>query len=491
MAVKPLRAYEGKEPYIFISYAHKDSEAVLPIIRRLQDENHRVWYDAGIEAGTEWPEYIAEHIKDCACFVCFITQSALDSHNCRREINYAIKLKKNMLTAYLEDVELSDGMEMQLDILQAIFRSRHDSDSSFLDELLRSVLLKECRFLPEEAENEAEKAEEKKGPLPSGFEKLLNEAENGKVRSQLAVAKCYADGDIVPQDPAGAKYWYTKAAEQGNVEAQLILSQRKYCSSYEECEKWLTMAESTGSAEAQYLLGKLLTSKFDYSRAVQLFYKAAGQGHAKAQLECGNCCYFGHGVPRNPEKAIEWYIEAYGNGGVREEYVEIMDAFIHAYRYNDARSQYYLGLYFLDGRIHYPSVERGIYWLEKAAGQEYREAYNWLGIYYENSRYLGEDDDISFKDEALAFDYYSKGARLSEPFATYNLGRCYEFGIGVKKDPSAAQQLYSSALGNDVLQARKGLERLSKNGFIRMLLGRRNAPPVADDTVFRINEQIR
>ena len=124
MAVKPLRAYEGKEPYIFISYAHKDSEAVLPIIRRLQDENHRVWYDAGIEAGTEWPEYIAEHIKDCACFVCFITQSALDSHNCRREINYAIKLKKNMLTAYLEDVELSDGMEMQLDILQAIFRSR-------------------------------------------------------------------------------------------------------------------------------------------------------------------------------------------------------------------------------------------------------------------------------------------------------------------------------------------------------------------------------
>ena len=31
------RAYEGKEPYIFISYAHKDVNVVLPIISKLQD----------------------------------------------------------------------------------------------------------------------------------------------------------------------------------------------------------------------------------------------------------------------------------------------------------------------------------------------------------------------------------------------------------------------------------------------------------------------
>ncbi len=487
MAVKPLRAYEGKEPYIFISYAHKDSEAVFPIIRKLQDENHRVWYDAGIEAGTEWPEYIAEHIKDCACFVCFITQSALDSHNCRREINYAIKLKKNMLTAYLEDVDLSDGMEMQLDILQAIFRSRHDSDISFLDEFLRSALLKECKFIPEDTENEAEKAsDEKKEPDLSEFEKLCAAAENGKVSAQLAVAKCYACGDVVPQDPAAAKYWYTKAAEQGNVEAQILLSQ-KYSSSFEECEKWLTMAESTGNAEAQYLFGRLLSSRYDYSHAVQMFYKAAGQGHAKAQLECGECCYFGKGVPRNREKAIEWYLEAFKNGGIKEEHVELMDTFIQAFRFNDASDQYLLGLYFLDGRIHYPSIESGISWIEKAAEQEYPKAYNWLGIYYENSKYLGEDD-FYVKDETKAFEYYYKGAKLDDPFAMYNLGRCYEFGIGVKKDPSAAQQLYSAALGKDVLQARDSLQRLSKNGFIRMLLGKRKIPPVADDSVFEIKE---
>ena len=31
-------AYKGQQPYIFISYAHKDSEIVLPIIARLQKE---------------------------------------------------------------------------------------------------------------------------------------------------------------------------------------------------------------------------------------------------------------------------------------------------------------------------------------------------------------------------------------------------------------------------------------------------------------------
>ena len=37
-------AYEGQEPYIFISYAHKDSNTVLPIIQGLQERGFRVWY---------------------------------------------------------------------------------------------------------------------------------------------------------------------------------------------------------------------------------------------------------------------------------------------------------------------------------------------------------------------------------------------------------------------------------------------------------------
>ena len=45
-------AYSGDEPYLFISYAHKDSERVLPVILSLQEKGFRVWYDEGIEVGS-------------------------------------------------------------------------------------------------------------------------------------------------------------------------------------------------------------------------------------------------------------------------------------------------------------------------------------------------------------------------------------------------------------------------------------------------------
>ena len=135
------RAYEGGESYIFISYAHADSDRVLPVISGLQERGYRVWYDAGIEAGTEWPEYIAEHLDGCSCFLAFISEHSLNSHNCRREINFAIELRKEPLVVYLEDVQMSLGMRMQLGSLQAMFRNRHSSLESFLDELCASQVM--------------------------------------------------------------------------------------------------------------------------------------------------------------------------------------------------------------------------------------------------------------------------------------------------------------------------------------------------------------
>ena len=76
-------AYEGSEPYIFVSYSHRDSDAVMTAIEALQKEGFRVWFDGGIEAGSEWPEYIASHLKNSACVLTFISNQFVDSHNCR------------------------------------------------------------------------------------------------------------------------------------------------------------------------------------------------------------------------------------------------------------------------------------------------------------------------------------------------------------------------------------------------------------------------
>ena len=139
-----LRAYEGNEAYIFISYAHKDAAKVMPIIEGLADKGFRIWYDAGIEAGSEWPEYIAEHLEGCSAFIAFISEAAIASKNCRREINFAIDLDKEPLAIYLEEVKLTAGMRMQLGTLQAMFYYRHPNLTSFVDSLAEAKNIQGC-----------------------------------------------------------------------------------------------------------------------------------------------------------------------------------------------------------------------------------------------------------------------------------------------------------------------------------------------------------
>ena len=140
--------YDGTEPYIFISYSHQDAEKVIPLIRGLQDRGFRVWYDAGIQVGTEWPEYIAERLSDCTCFLAFISPNAIESPNCRQEINYAIDLKKNTVAIYLEEMALSKGMQMRLGAIQAIYYYRFRNNDQFLGALSTADVLEVCREAP-------------------------------------------------------------------------------------------------------------------------------------------------------------------------------------------------------------------------------------------------------------------------------------------------------------------------------------------------------
>ena len=116
---KPV-PYKGTEPYIFISYAHKDSDRVWPIIEQMQRDGYRVWYDEGIDPGTEWDEFIAEHIQGCDYFIAFLSPNYMASDNCKDELNFVRDLNKGRLLIYLEDVSLPAGMQMRLGRLQAI-----------------------------------------------------------------------------------------------------------------------------------------------------------------------------------------------------------------------------------------------------------------------------------------------------------------------------------------------------------------------------------
>ena len=134
-------AYEGKEPYIFVSYAHKDTTRVLPIVLKMQEAGLRVWYDEGVEVGAEWPEYIETHLVNAECVVAFMSEAALSSLNCRNEINLALLEKKKILVVYLEETELRYGMKLQLNSVQSILLYQGASEQKMCD----MPLLSSCK----------------------------------------------------------------------------------------------------------------------------------------------------------------------------------------------------------------------------------------------------------------------------------------------------------------------------------------------------------
>ena len=161
-----LRPYEGTLPYLFVSYAHKNDAAVLEIIRTLQSRGFRVWYDEGIEAGSEWPESIASHLERAQLVLAFLSPAYLRSDNCRKEMHYALTKKKPVINVYLEQTELSPGMEMQIGNLFALMKYTYPSEEYFYDKLFSAELLDAGKFAGEppelpDAPAPAKKAKEK------------------------------------------------------------------------------------------------------------------------------------------------------------------------------------------------------------------------------------------------------------------------------------------------------------------------------------------
>ena len=141
-----IRPYNGDEPYIFISYAHKDNSIVLPIVERMTQDGYRIWYDEGITPGTEWDDEIALHIDKCNSFIAFISNNYLKSENCRDELNFVRDLGKERLLVYIEEVSLPPGMAMRLGRLQDVRLYNYGSDTNrFFEKLYMAGMLKESK----------------------------------------------------------------------------------------------------------------------------------------------------------------------------------------------------------------------------------------------------------------------------------------------------------------------------------------------------------
>lgn len=135
-----VKVYEGEKPYIFISYAHANAPAVMQVLDALSSRGFRIWYDDGIEVGSEWQEYIAGHLASASLMIAFLSNAYMRSDNCRKEMHFALAKGIPVINVFLEETQMTPGMEMQIGNLFALMKHTM-SDEVFYEKLFAAPQL--------------------------------------------------------------------------------------------------------------------------------------------------------------------------------------------------------------------------------------------------------------------------------------------------------------------------------------------------------------
>ncbi|MDR1581510.1 MAG: toll/interleukin-1 receptor domain-containing protein [Synergistaceae bacterium] len=109
------------ESFVFISYAHHDSDVVFSIIEGIDTNGYALWYDKGISISSTWTDEIATAILNCAVFVIFITKESAESMYVRSEIEFALNNRTKVIPVYLDGMGvLPPGLALGLNSTQGI-----------------------------------------------------------------------------------------------------------------------------------------------------------------------------------------------------------------------------------------------------------------------------------------------------------------------------------------------------------------------------------
>ena len=204
----------------------------------------------------------------------------------------------------------------------------------------------------------------------------------------------------------------------------------------------------------------------DEEKAVQWWEKAAAQGNVSAQVSLGGVYSLGAGVPKNYAAAVRWWKKAaeqgdvtaegnlgtaYGLGtGVPKDEVESVRWHTKAAANGNSASQFSLGMFYIQGAGVPKDEAEGVKWLRKSADQGNAAGQFWLGASYYSGTGVA-------KDTAEALRWYRKAGDQGYAAAQYNLGQAYSLGNGVEKDPAEAARWWQKAAEQGLAKAQYNL----------------------------------
>lgn len=252
-------------------------------------------------------------------------------------------------------------------------------------------------------------------------------------------------GEDTPHAQEQARTYYEQAAKQDHPYALYTLGIWAIeVDHYKQAEFYLERAANQQYALAAYTLAKILDEKDPQylAKAFEWFMVAAKQGHIEACYYVGLYYQNGKGVAQNIKEAIYWYEKA----AVK----------------NDKDALYHLAMILI--RLKDKDFETIHALLLRAAKQDHPNAAYNLAVMYQKG------DGVAINPEQTIF-WYEKAAKAGMPNAEYNLGMIYFEGKLVEKDEKKAKAYWQLAANKGfepavkLVQSIDNYEKLQKSGW--------------------------
>ncbi|GES72661.1 kinase-like domain-containing protein [Rhizophagus clarus] len=265
---------------------------------------------------------------------------------------------------------------------------------------------------------------------------------------------CYRDGIGTKKNERSAFESFKKSADQGYIDGIFRLG---YCydkgigTSIDKAKAFelYGIAAKKGNLKAQNNLGHLYEkgegTEKDLNKAIRWYKKAADNGNRLSQYNLGICYENEIGVEKSDDKAFEYYKKSakyrrlytltifYGSEiNIEKDIIKAFESYkkVAKQKYIDAQ---YKVAYFYDKGIGTKTDKKEAFELfKKLAKKGNKFAQIKLGTLYEKEK--------KFKE---AIYWYNEASE--NEIALYNLGRCYEYGMGVDKNDKLAFEYYQKS----------------------------------------------
>lgn len=277
----------------------------------------------------------------------------------------------------------------------------------------------------------------KNNEVSKAYEYLFESYEYGNLKSVYDLAELLFDDESGYYDSNTAIKLCEEGIDNGNYKCAYLLGVAYDCGNGVSINKELAeenyriCINQSGDSKlinnSKYKLADILWEKSHKNEAgiaLKLYEEIINIGDYKAIFELGYKYYLGDKVEKNYELAMLYFrISA---------------------KYNYYKAQHYIGFMYDEGKGIPCSYKSAIYWYKLAASNGSVSAINNLGVMYQNGNGVSRDRTKAFELYRKAYD--ASDNKSSEGCIMYNIGLCYKYGRGTKKNLEQAKYWLSRSV---------------------------------------------